>query len=169
MNSVILSTSFCSIKMNSYNSKVTNMNKAKKRMNELGSEQKKSRRKCWIFVIYSWVWLLQIISFNWHYKNKIICCNLFQNTIVMLRRSNRKRANTVGRGDFIAPAAKRVMTPRTNITALQDTATNPISTISPGISTQAIGLPTVSDVSSMASMNTDTIQYQYYQLSIYNR
>ena len=55
---------FCSIKMNLYNDKVTNMNKAKKRMNELGSEQKKSRRKCWIFVIYSWDWLLQIISFN---------------------------------------------------------------------------------------------------------
>ena len=63
----------------------------------------------------------------------------------------------MGRGDFVVPAAKRVMTLRTNITALQDTATNPISTISPGISTQAICLPTVSDVSSMASMNTDTI------------
>jgi len=83
----------------------------------------------------------------------------------MFRRSTRKRANTVGRGDFVAPAARRVMTPRTNITALrpssQDTATNPISTItqsiSPGISTQAIGLPTVSDFSSMASMNTATI------------
>ena len=56
------------------------------------------------------------------------------------------------------------MTLRTNITVLrpsQDTATNPISTItksiSPGISIQAIGLPTVSDLSSLASMNTATI------------
>jgi hypothetical protein len=56
------------------------------------------------------------------------------------------------------------MTLRTNITVLrpsQDTATNPIATItqsiSPGISIQAIGLPTVSDLSSMASMNTATI------------
>jgi len=31
---------------------------------------------------------------------------LFQNTIGMLRRSNRKRANPEGRGDFVAPAAK---------------------------------------------------------------
>ena len=82
---------------------------------------------------------------------------MFQNTIVMLRRSIRKRVNPVGRGDFVAPAARRVIAPRTNITALQDTATNQISTISPGISTQVIGLPTVSDVSSMASINTDTI------------
>ena len=61
----------------------------------------------------------------------------------MLRRSNRKRVNPVGRGDFVAPAARRVMTPRSNITALQDIATNTISTISLGISTPAIGLPTV--------------------------
>ena len=43
MNRVILSICFCSIKMNLYTDKVTNMNKAKYCMNKLGHSNNKKK------------------------------------------------------------------------------------------------------------------------------